>query len=579
MTFFIGLADKIDAFKAKFPKIQRFLHSRWRFALYLPLLLLGLTLIHYLFAYSATPYGGSEGWKSAGAKTVFFVLFAIFYLFVALRLVFLGLAKRLTARHLGFAFMLVSAGILIVFSFYRYMNYAGFKHDWGLSYYASNYNDPNGHFGIIYDIFNNGRIPDPDLDKGQYYQPKMWHSLMAMWMNLSKIFIHAPAENPVLDVPGKVFPLYTYHEYALLESCRIMINFYGILTLYFMFRVFVRLFEKGAKLAVASFFISTTPVLWYVPFYGNNDSLSFAFALMGLLFALEFRKRHSYVNIVLSGIGIGAGMMCKLSSAMVAFPVAFIFILELVKVLKAKPKGSKFWTPEVTAFAFQILAFAIVVFPLGLGTHLYNKIVFGEPIGYVYDLEWHTGSFRQNWMHLDDKVYSPLARFFTFPQSDLYYSMFNLRYCKEVTTLSDGTRWWVSKWGEQDFNVWTAFLKTSLWGETTLNLSDATLVFATIAYHTYIVLGCLFLFMALIYIGRSFFKKDSNRFLFFLMLIIALSTGFSYAYFCGKYPVGCSSNARYALLLFIPIQVTLASGFVDFVNAIIDRVKEIAHKR
>jgi hypothetical protein len=85
--------------------------------------------------------------------------------------------------------------------------------------------------------------------------------------------------------------------------------------------------------------------------------------------------------------------------------------------------------------------------------------------------------------------------------------------------------------------------------------------------------------MGLVYAGRAFFKKDSNRFLFFLMLIIALSTGFSYAYFCWKYPVGCSSNARYALLLFIPIQVTLASGFVDFVNAIIDRVKEIAHKR
>lgn len=573
-----GIALKIDGVKAKHPKITRFFSSRWRFALYLPLLLIVLFAIHYIFAYSPAPYETSEGWKSEGAKTAFFVCLGIFYGLMILRLTFLGLIKRLTARRIAFAFVMASAAVLVLFSFHRYMNFATFKHDWGLSYYKPSYNDANGHFGIIYDIFNNGKIPDPDLDRGQYYQPKMWHALMALWMNINKIFIHAPAENPVLSIPSSTFPLYTYHEYALLESCRILINFYGIMTLYFMYRIYVRLFEGGAKLIVASSFLVMTPVLWYVPFYGNNDSLSFALALMGLAFALEYRKTHSFTDIVLSAVGIGGGMMVKLSSAMVAFPVAFIFALELFKNLKARQKGEAFWTKEMKHFAIQIAVFAAVVFPLGLGLHLYNKVAFGEPIGYVYDLEWHTGEFRQNWMHLDEAVYSPWARYFTFPQSDLYFSMFNLRYCKEVTTLADGTRWWISKWGEQDFNVWTAFLKTSLWGESTLNLTGTSLFFATIAYHGYIILGCAFIFMALIYTGRMFFIKDSNRYLYFMMLILAVSVGFSYAYFCAKYPVGCSSNARYALLLFIPIQVTLASGFVDFFSAAGKRAKEIFAK-
>ncbi|MCR5490856.1 MAG: glycosyltransferase family 39 protein [Bacilli bacterium] len=577
---FAAIADKIDALWAKHPKLQHFFRSRWRFALYLPLLFVALFAIHFIFAYSATPYSGtSQGWRSEGAKTAFYVCFAIFYVLVVLRLVFLGLIKRLNAKHIAFAFVLISAGILINFSFYRYMNYTGFKHDWGMSYYKASNNDLNGHFGLIYDIFNNGRIPDPDLNKGQYYQPKMWHGIMALWMNISKIFIHAPAENALVPVVGEAFPLYTYHEYALLESCRIIINFYGILTLYFLYRIYVRIFEGGPKLAISSAFIALTPVFWYVPFYGNNDSMSFAFALMGLLFALEYRRTHKISDIVLCAVGIGCGMMCKLSSAMVAFPVAFIFLLELIKVFKARPKGQSFWTPEMKKFAIQIAVFAAVVFPLGLGWHLYNKVVFGEPIGYVYDLEWHTGTFRQNFMHLDSNVYSPWARFFTFPSSDLYYSMFNLRYCKTYEYLADGSKWWISKWGEQDYNVWTAFLKTSLWGETSYSLSGTGLFFATMAYHTYIILGCLFLFMAAIYLGRTFLSDKANKELFILMAIIALTTGFSYAYFCAKYPVGCSSNARYALLLFIPIQATLSSGIVDFATAIENRVKEKKSQR
>ncbi len=548
----LSIPSLIASFEAKHPKIVHFFHSRWRFAFYLPAYLLLLTLIHYIFAFSPTPYSGSSnGWASPEKKVAFIILLELFFAFVAVWLILNFMAKRLTSRKIAFAFVLVSSAILILFSFLRYMNFAGYKHDWGA-------NDPDGHFAIIYDIFNTGKIPDQDLTRGQYYQPKFWHALMALCMKINSLFIHAPEGNALVTPAVLTFPLYDYQQYALLESCRIWINFYGTLSLYFLYRIYVRLFEKGLKLCIASAFLAITPVFWYVPFYGNNDSLSFAFALMGLLFALEYRKSKSFVDIILSGVGIGLGMMCKLSNALVALPVAFIFVLELIERIKGKGEGEKFFSGERKRFFFQILIFAIVVFPLGLGLHVYNRVAFGEPIGYVLDLEWSTGEFRQNFMHIDSAVYNPFQRFFSFPQADLWFSMFNLRYCQ---TRVDG--WWVSAWGEQDFNVWTAFLKTALWGESTLSLSSAGLVFASIAYYFYIIAGIFFLIFLVLYTVKAVLDHKSDYFLYGLMAITFISVAASYIYFSAKYPVGCSMNARYALLLFIPIQVVLASGFVD----------------
>ena len=62
--------------------------------------------------------------------------------------------------------------------------------------------------------------------------------------------------------------------------------------------------------------------------------------------------------------------------------------------------------------------------------------------------------------------------------------------------------------------------------------------------------------------------------LYIMMAIFFLTNAFSYIYFNYKYPVGCSENARYAMLILIPIQVAVSSFVVDVTKGIVKITKK-----
>ena len=168
---------------------------------------------------------------------------------------------------------------------------------------------------------------------------------------------------------------------------------------------------------------------------------------MALFFALKYKEKQNFRYIVLTAVGIGLSMATKLSNAVIAVPIAFIFLLVLIQTIK------KTNTLSLKKFILQIAVFAVIVFPLGLAIPIYHKIAFDMPFGYVLDLETNG----ENWMHIDQQMYNPIVRFFLFPTPDLFFSITNLRYNSEYV-LVNGVADWISKFGEQDFNVWTSFL-------------------------------------------------------------------------------------------------------------------------
>jgi hypothetical protein len=60
--------------------------------------------------------------------------------------------------------------------------------------------------------------------------------------------------------------------------------------------------------------------------------------------------------------------------------------------------------------------------------------------------------------------------------------------------------------------------------------------------------------------GKGDLEKD---FVFYFLAVVFLSSAISYMAFCMRYPVGCTMNARYAMLLYLPIGLTVG-GLFDF---------------
>lgn len=535
-----GLFAKVSSF------YSRFSQKWWRYLIYLPLFLVFLYLVYFAFSFSYLPYDDTAaGFRNGGTAIAFYVLFGVFVLAVLAVDIVLALKEKMTAKRFAFSLVLISIAILLLFSNLRFMNSDRWKHDYGLF-------REGGHWAIIYDIFNTGKWPDVNLSN-QYYQPKVFHSLMAITMKVNSFLI--PVPDNVFVLPnvlglGDRFLNYTNYQYALLESTRIVSAFYGSLTIFFLYKIIFSFSLKGRVQAMAATFMAFTPVLWFAPFYGNNDGLSFFFCALALLMALEFRRKNSYWAAGLSAFALGMSMATKLNSAIMAFPIALIFLLELIKALK----GGK---NAMLRFVAMMAVFAVIVFPIGLAVPLYNYVVYDQPIGYVLDLEWHTGEYRENYMHINQEIYSPFSRVFIFPTPDLFFSIFNLR----------GRPWdaelgkYVDQFGNQDFSVWTSFFKTTLWGESSFDISNSQLrglaylfygVCLALAFGSFVGLFALFIVTYVIKRERQSMLENA------IIYAIFISFAASYAYFACKYPVGCSANARYALPLYIPFHIMSA---------------------
>lgn len=551
------------------------LKKKWARFVTWPIAILILYAVYFLFIYQQEMYD-KIGFNSQTSMTMFIVFLVIYEVLVAAYFIFLSLSKRLTTRKAIFLLFLFSAGLVLPFCMARTYNDGSYTHDYGVF-------GEGGHWAIIYDIYD-GNFPGVDLTN-QYYQPKLYHAAVAYFMKFNSFFMphFAGSETIVPNVAESThFVNFTLFDYTAFETARIFLALQGIITLYFAYKVIVELNLSKRTSIIGGLILFFTPVFWFISAYKNNDSLSLLFSFAALFAALRYHKTHSYLPLVLTAVCIGLGMETKLSTVVVAFPIAAIFLIDLIKLFRNDGKWVKADKSALIKFIIQMAVFAAIVFPLGLFFEIYAKVKYDRPIAYVWDLvgEYGTSYF----MYIDPEIYNPFVRLFLFPSPDLFWNMSNIRYMGGTYNYNPA----MYEWGTIDFNCWTAFIKTGLFSEVGLGATQQSfgdyqslfLMFTGIAYALAILTGILFVIGGIILTvskiidlvkGNGDLEKD---FVFYFLAVVFLSSAISYMAFCMRYPVGCTMNARYAMLLYLPIGLTVGALFDFFAKRAEKKKKE-----
>lgn len=433
-----------------------------------------------------------------------------YHLFLALAIgvvgvvaIYLWYNKKLTWKKA--IVLLLICGIIMRVFYGLYTGATVRQHDVG------NSSSTNTHYGIIKYIYENKRLPDLlkdaagnyDFNKSyQMYHPKFHHILCALFMSFNNLILNT-------NVDG------------LFAANRILMIIVGVITLFTIYEIFKQFNLSEKSLAIATAIICFSPIFYILSGSLNNDGLSYMFTFLAILFTLKWFKKPTYGSIVIIAFSIGLGMASKLSVALVAVPIAAIFLYRFIKV-----KDFKKYIP-------MFIVFAIIVFPIGLYFPIMHLVKYDMPINYV-------------WVVTNQALKVKDTNFFS-----RFINPFSRDFISNIFVTGTGEF--------QNNNIYAFLMKTFIFGE----WYWAEEVEAALLYIANIALVILFIFSLvklIIYIVKNYktFKWDDNKLIFvFINVSLGVLYFISFISFNLKYPFTCTMDFRYVVPIMIPFTMVI----------------------
>ncbi len=413
----------------------------------------------------------------------------------------------------------------------------------------------SGHFSYAWNIYSTGELPS--TNDYQFYHPPLNAILQAGFMSLTanlqtfidKVFFLNGTFPSCLSagIPTYVsngVPVYSEWQYALYSSCQILTVLYSVITLRVLVKI-IKLFGfKDKTVIFLTLFVSLFPR--HIQFAGmlNNDGLSYTFGILAIYYALKWERRgKSLLDILLTALFLGLGMMSKLSSATVCLPIAVIFIYEFI-VEVAKKNNFK----AVAVLSLKYVLFLCICAPIGLWFQVYAKIKFDQPFGFV---------FSNLNPALSTSNHSFISRFIVAFDKNEYFATVFCRPFTSSTGLSN------------NYNIINYCLRTSIFGEFTYSRGQSfALVGIVFGYITLAVLLIATIIRLVVFIQDKEYKnlkgEKLKEFLFILLLI--LSQIGSEVYFYIKMPYACTMDFRYLMPLILGLAIVYGKLHEYFEN-------------
>ncbi len=350
----------------------------------------------------------------------------------------------------------------------------------------------SGHAAYIEYFLYNRQLPDFDVrERWQFYHPPLHHIICAEWIDFLE------------NICG------IDHNYAR-ESLQMLTLFYSMACIIIVYKILRHFKLKGVALYVPLAIFAFHPSFIILSGSINNDMLSITFILASVLNTLKWHENPTTKNILKIALTVGLGMMTKLSVALVAPPIALLFVMVLIKNRK-----------NLFEIIKQYVFFGLVCVPLGLWWGVRNFIKFKVPITFVPKLEENSTQYVGHIPFVE--------RLFDFSPKQ-FSSVFEQ---------------WDRNGGYSEYNPTIAFLKNSLFGESINkdDFGDKLLLIPSLFFW----IGALLAVLSFVIMIYCFVKKNSN-----LKWTIKVFLGSFYALlminfykFCADFPHTCTQNFRY----------------------------------
>nr|MCR4788526.1 glycosyltransferase family 39 protein [Lachnospiraceae bacterium] len=188
-----------------------------------------------------------------------------------------------------------------------------------------------------------------------YYHPPFHHILETIWLKL----------NILLGVSEEL-AFENLQILTLFYSCLLMVVCYGILK---------TLKVEGRGMIIGMCFIAFHPATIIMSGSVNNDMLTILFMALIILETLLFIREKCLKHLVLLALCIGLGMITKLNAAVLAIPVAIIFLMHFIGIIKTKDRQ------EIIKWVKNYAIFAVTVMPIGLSWVIRNEVKYSEHPG------------------------------------------------------------------------------------------------------------------------------------------------------------------------------------------------------
>ena len=437
------------------------------------------------------------------------------YIFICLSLVIitgvvLKIKNKLTIEILLFLIFLL--GVLMQLNYMLITPYNYRQHD------VFSHNDA-GHQGYAFIIYS-GKMPTQVDQNGyldyQFYHPPFNAFMQAMWMRICQPFM-------------KLYNLVNHSTYynvedrnSLYQTTEILSTFYMNIATYFAIKVAYKLKVEDKYKAIASFFVALFPALMILAGQENNDPLCIMNCFIVIYFTVCWWENHSYFNAIMIGLFGGLAMFAKLSGALIVVPAIVAFAFVLIRSIIKKEK-----------FAYILIQGAIIgliMAPLGLWFHIYAKVRFNQPFGFVFS-------------NLNSNLYVGDYSFF-----------------ERFINILDFGDMYTSTWGNTfvNYNLPNFLIKSALFGEYSFLFSDPLALISLTLNYIFVYFSLALIIIYFIYSGKEHLEIK------IIGGVIILSQLVAQLYFNIKMPYGCTMDFRYIVPIILGFMILNALAFNKF---------------